>query len=301
MCSNVCIFCTECICIYICVCVYTHLCIYSDVCIYCTVCVCMTCVSRSRTMHPQSPSVTIAGTVLKECWPCYIGSDVWSQDNFWEASRWLLRSCRAASQWLGIFRKSWQVFHDRLLLGRCFRGFVFPVLEHCSAVWCSSADNILDYWTVCVVSGASFLTRDVYEHIVDLWQYDVCCTGFGLTRCTLFVVLFLCRCALHEALWSHIGARMRLLSAGPRSIAGLLFPCQYLCGTILVTPYSMVWGWRVSRARSMPFYWRSCSLTFCLLLFSVCLSFYVLVLWGWSLWTDWVLIALSKPFITNLF
>ena len=30
---------------------------------------------------------------------------------------------RAASQWLGILRKSWQVFHDRLLLDRCFRGF----------------------------------------------------------------------------------------------------------------------------------------------------------------------------------
>ena len=28
---------------------------------------------------------------------------------------------------------------------------------------------------------------------------------------------------------------MRLLAAEPRSIAGLLFHCQYLCGTILVT------------------------------------------------------------------
>ena len=36
---------------------------------------------------------------------------------------------RAAFQRLGILRKSWQVFHDRLLLGRCLRGFVLPVLE----------------------------------------------------------------------------------------------------------------------------------------------------------------------------
>ena len=42
---------------------------------------------------------------------------------------------QAASQWLGILRKSRQVFHDRLLLGRCFWGFVLPVLEYCSAVW----------------------------------------------------------------------------------------------------------------------------------------------------------------------
>ena len=31
--------------------------------------------------------------------------------------------------------KSWKVFHDRLLLGRCFRGFVMQVLEYGSSVW----------------------------------------------------------------------------------------------------------------------------------------------------------------------
>ena len=40
---------------------------------------------------------------------------------------------RAASQRLGILKKSWKVFHDRLLLGRYFRGFVLPVLEYSSA------------------------------------------------------------------------------------------------------------------------------------------------------------------------
>ena len=47
---------------------------------------------------------------------------------------------RAASQRLGILRKSWRVFHDRSLLGRCVSGFVLPVLEYCSAVLCSAAD-----------------------------------------------------------------------------------------------------------------------------------------------------------------
>ena len=41
---------------------------------------------------------------------------------------------RAASQRLGILRKSWRVFNDRLLLGRCFMGFVLPVLEYCCGV-----------------------------------------------------------------------------------------------------------------------------------------------------------------------
>ena len=34
---------------------------------------------------------------------------------------------RPASQILGILMKFWRVFHDRFLLGRCFRGFVLPV------------------------------------------------------------------------------------------------------------------------------------------------------------------------------
>ena len=71
------------------------------------------------------------------------------------------RCSRAASQRLGILRKSWQVFRDRLLLGRCFRGFVLPVLEYCSVDWCSAADTHLRLLDS-VVSGASFLTRGVF-------------------------------------------------------------------------------------------------------------------------------------------
>ena len=37
---------------------------------------------------------------------------------------------RAASQRLGILRKSWRVFHDRSLHERCFCGFVLPVFEY---------------------------------------------------------------------------------------------------------------------------------------------------------------------------
>ena len=44
--------------------------------------------------------------------------------------------------------------------GRCFRGFVLPVLEYCSAVRFSAADTyLLDR----VVSGTSFLTGGVVE------------------------------------------------------------------------------------------------------------------------------------------
>ena len=49
-----------------------------------------------------------------------------------------------------------------MLLGRCFRGFVLPVFEHCSAVWCSAADTHLKLLGR-AVSGARFQTRGVFE------------------------------------------------------------------------------------------------------------------------------------------
>ena len=42
------------------------------------------------------------------------------------------------------------------------------------------------------------------------------------------------------------------LAAEPQSTAGLLFPCQYPCGMILLTLYLMVWDWQGSRQGAMP-------------------------------------------------
>ena len=83
-------------------------------------------VSRSRTMHPQSPALTIGGTVLKESDDLVIlGVTFYSKMTL---EKHLRSVSRAASQRLGILRKSWKVFHDRSLLGRCLRCFVLPVL-----------------------------------------------------------------------------------------------------------------------------------------------------------------------------
>ena len=72
----------------------------------------------------------------------------------------------AASQKLGILRKSWRMFHDRLLLGRCFLSFVLPILEYCSAVWCSDADTHLKLLDR-AVKGARCVTGDVFECDID--------------------------------------------------------------------------------------------------------------------------------------
>ena len=88
-------------------------------------------VSRSRTMHPQSPPLTIGVTVLKESDDLVILGVTF--DSKMTLEKHLRSVSRAASQRLGILRKSWRVFHDRSFLGRCYRGFVLPVLEYCSA------------------------------------------------------------------------------------------------------------------------------------------------------------------------
>ena len=116
-------------------------------------------VSSSRTLHPQSPALTIGGTMLKESDDIVILGVTFDSKMTFEEH---LRSVsRAAFQRLGILRKSWQVFHDRLLLGRSLRGFVLPVLESCSALWYSAADTHrkqLDR----IISDASYLTGGVF-------------------------------------------------------------------------------------------------------------------------------------------
>ena len=117
-------------------------------------------VSRSRTMHPQSPPLTIGETALMESDDLVIlGVSFDSKITF---EKHLRSVSRAASGRLGILRKSWRVFHDRSLLRRCFQGFVRPVLEYCSAVWCSAADTHLKLLER-AVSGTRFLTGCVFE------------------------------------------------------------------------------------------------------------------------------------------
>ena len=111
-------------------------------------------------MHPQASPLTIGGTELKEPDDLDIfGVTFYSKMNFETHLRLV---SRAASQRLGILRKSWRVFHDRLLLGRCFRGLVLPVLEYCSAVRCSAADTHLKLLNR-AVSGEQFLIAGVFE------------------------------------------------------------------------------------------------------------------------------------------
>ena len=215
---------------------------------------------------------------------------------------------RAASQRLGILRKSWRVFHDRSLLGRCFRGFVLPVLEYYSVVWCSAADTHLKLLDR-AVSGAWFLTGGVFEcDISHCRSVAVLCMLYRM-RCNPvhplngalrgpYVPARVTRGALVAHRYTYAPPRWRTLQ-----YSRILFSSRCPSGTILLTPYSMVWDWRVSRAGQCFFIGLSYSIP-TIVFYSLSLSLlsvYRLVLWGWGLRTDRVYITLSQPCTADLF
>ena len=102
-------------------------------------------VSRSRTMHHQSPALTIVGAVLKESDDHVILRATFDSKMTFE--KHLFSVSRADSQRLGILRKSWQVFHDRLLLGRCFRFFSCQFWSTVLPFGARLPKHTLDYWT----------------------------------------------------------------------------------------------------------------------------------------------------------
>ena len=179
----------------------------------------------------------------------------------------------AAAQRLGIMIKSWQVFHDRSLILRSFWSFVLPVLECCSAVWCSSAADshlkLLDR----VVRSAVFLAGAVLDcNLAHRRSVAELCMLFKIKNNPMHPLsgalplpyvpgMFL------MVLWLLIGTRSPLLVVGLLSIAESLCPSRCLFGTILVTLCLMVWNWRVSRAEPMLSCWHNLLFIFCLLLF----------------------------------
>ena len=146
-----------------------------------------------------------------------------------------------------------------------FLGDAFEVLSRpfwstsCSAVWCSAADTHLKLLDR-AVSSSRFLTGYVLQcDIAHSRSVAVLCMLYKI-RCNpmqpLNNALYLdrmCQCGLHAVPWLHIGVLVHRIAAEPGSTAGLLFHSKCPFGTIVLTPYSMVCYWRVSRAWPMPF------------------------------------------------
>ena len=175
------------------------------------------------------------------------------------------------------------MFHDRLLLGRCFHGFVLTVLEYWSSVWCSAADTHLKL-LVRAVSGARFLTGCMFEcDIAHRRSMAVLCMLYKI-RCNPVHPLNGALPGPYLPVRVTLGAldAHRNTYALPR-YSRTFIPSRCPSGTILLTPYSVVCYWRVSRAGPRFFIGLSCSVpTIVFYSFSLSpVSVYRLVLWGW--------------------
>ena len=143
---------------------------------------------------------------------------------------------RAVSQRLGILKKSWLVYS---MIGR-FSWDTFGVFS--CQFWSTilQCGDRLPIYSTPQTTGPCCQWRPfpnlgcirVTLLIVHLWQCCACCIRTRVTRCTNFLVLYLCRmclCGLHAVLWSHIGILVRILAAKPRSTAWPMFASQCPC------------------------------------------------------------------------
>ena len=162
--------------------------------------------------------------------------------------------------------------------------FVLPILKYCPAVWCSVADThikLLDR----VVSVVSFLTGGVLECDIahrltgGVLECDIAHRRSMAVLCMLYKIWCKPMHPHYDDLpvpyvqvpiapsAPYIDILMGLLAAELRITAGPLLPDHCPCGTIMLTLYSMVWDWRVSRAGPMLFYLPCSTIQLCLLLF----------------------------------
>ena len=158
-----------------------------------------------------------------------------------------------------------------MLLGFCLASFG---ILFCSVVFgCRTHLKLLDR----VVSGACFLAGGVLNcNLSHRRSVAVLCMLYRIRcnpmhpLCGALPVPYMPVRVTRGALIAHryTYAPHRCKTSQYRT---LLFPSQYLSGTIWLTSYSAMWDWRGSRAGQMPFSWPSCSLLFCLQLFSLSL------------------------------
>ena len=216
-------------------------------------------------MHPQSPSLTIGRTVLKDSDGLHILRAAFDSKTTFENHLRLI--FRAGFLRLCILMKSWRVFHYRLLFGRCFRGFVL-VLDYCSAVWCSAANTYLKLLDR-EVNCAWFVTWGVFEcNIAHRRSVAILCMLYRISWNPMhplqgaLPVPYVPVRVTCGALVAHRYVLMRRLAVEPHSTAGLSFPSQYLCGDtepreyrVLLTLYLSVWDWLVLRALPILLHW----------------------------------------------
>ena len=215
---------------------------------------------------------------------------------------------RSASKRLGILRKSWRVFHDRSLLGICLRCLVLPVLEYCSAVWCSAVDTHLELldrvgmW--CQFLNRGCLLTDIAHRrsvAVPCMQYKISCNPMHRHYGALsvpYVPMRVARGALgtHGILMRHVAAEPRSTSPQNLAVPQDLYFLSMSLWTDLADPVFDGVGLVGFKNRANAFLLALAAIS----LFSTIFHFssfcvYSFVLYGLGHWTDRVLTTLFQP------
>ena len=258
-------------------------------------------------------SLTSGGTVLKESDDLDILGVTFHPKMTFE--KHLHSVSRAASQRLGILRKSWRIFNDRLLLGRCFLGLPcgFEVLFRSVVLGCRYTPCTTVLYRV--VSGACFLTVGVFEGDVAHRRSLLFDRSAHVDQ--YYFMLYMIKCnPMHP-----VYAALPVPYASVRVTRGALVAHRYTdaplrCRTSqyrrTFIPFSVsLWndlavpvfddaGLAGFKGRANAFLLakdaRSLLVLYCFFL----LPFSGLLFWGWGLWTDNVSITFSWPTISDL-
>ena len=98
-------------------------------------------ISRSRTVLPSFPELTLNGVALKESSELIILGVTFDPKLSFE--RHIRSVAASASQRIGIMRRGLKIFDSVEVVYRCFNSFMLPVLEYASVVWGSAAHSHL--------------------------------------------------------------------------------------------------------------------------------------------------------------
>ena len=167
----------------------------------------------------------------------YIESDIWFQDDLWEASSIRLQNSFSKTLYLKeVLASVPRYFASWEMLSGFLSCQFWSIFLHC----CALLPMYSTPWTTGPCSQwCHFLTGGVFECVIThrrtvavlCMVYKISCNPMHLLNGALPGLYVPVRVTC--GLWSHIGMVMRRLAAEVRSIAGLLFTSQCPSGTIL--------------------------------------------------------------------
>ena len=99
-------------------------------------------VSRSRTVFPPHPNLSVGSTSLNSCDSFQILGVMFDSKFTFERHKCSISS--SVTQKIGLLTKSFRIFGDQDVLLRCINSFILPCLEYCSPVWSSAAESHLE-------------------------------------------------------------------------------------------------------------------------------------------------------------